>query len=83
MLEVIIGITTPLLVGILLFVLRSMHQRISDTEVEAKHFMPKGEVRELIEDKIGGLRIDIAEVKEKIDQLFELYIHDHQSRKKL
>lgn len=82
MLEIILGVVTPLLVGVLLFVLRGVHKRVEDMEEDAKHFMPKAEVRELIEDKIGGIRSDIAEIKEKMDKLFEFYIYDHQSRKK-
>jgi len=80
--DLIISIAGPLIVGVFLFVLRSMHNRLGSVEDTQKQYMPKHEVRELIEDKIGGIREDITEIKNKIDKLFEYYINDHQSRNK-
>lgn len=81
MLESILSISASVILGILLFVLRSIHQRLGSVEDATKRFMPKHEVRELIEDKIGGIREDITEIKDKINRLFEIYIDDHARKK--
>jgi hypothetical protein len=68
------GAGLSLLNGILVHLLKTVNQRIRTLELS--HFT-KQEVRQLIDDKIGGLHSDIQDIKDKIDKLFDLYIEQH------
>lgn len=78
LMEITIGIVVALMVGILMLFIRSMSARMTDME---KNYMNKRDIRELIEDKVGGIRDDVIEIKERINDLFELYMRDHTPRK--
>ena len=69
-----IAVGAPILVGVVLFLVRHLHARLLHLE---KSHMPKEDVRILIEDKIGGLRNDLRDIKEKINKIFDLYLSDH------
>lgn len=68
------GAGLSLLNGLLIFLVKNIYHRLST--LESSHFT-KLEVRQLIDDKIGGLHSDIQDIKNKIDKLFDLYIEQH------
>lgn len=73
--DLFIALGAPLIVGVILLLLKSLHSRIS--VIEHKDYMAKDDIRELIEDKVGGIREDVKEIRTKVDKLFDLYISDH------
>ncbi len=74
MMEVLIGSIASLVVMILMFLLRSINSRITELE---RHTMHKREIRELIEDKIGGIREDVSEIKQRINELLDLMVRQN------
>lgn len=69
-LVVLSGIMTTL--GSFLIVqYKSINQRIRFLE---ESYLSKRDVRQLIEDKIGGIHSDLRDIKAKIDKLFDLYL---------
>lgn len=72
--DLFVALGAPILAGIVLFLVKHLHARL--LRLENTH-MPKDDIRTLIEDKIGGLRGDIKEIKDKIEKLFDLYLNDH------
>jgi len=69
-----IAVGAPFLVGLVLFLIKHIHARLLHLE---KSHMPKEDIRILIEDKIGGLKVDLRDIKEKINKIFDLYLNDH------
>ena len=69
--DIILGATISLLCAIATIAYNSISKRIRTVE---ENYSNKQEIRQLVEDKIGGLHADINEIKEKLDKLFDLYI---------
>lgn len=44
-------------------------------------YLSKKEVRQLVDDKIGGIHSDLRDIKAKIDKLFDLYIDNRLNRR--
>ena len=72
--DMFLAIGAPILTGIVLFLIKHIHVRM--LRIESTH-MPKEDIRTLIEDKMGGIRSDIKDIKNKIEKLFDLYIAEH------
>lgn len=79
--ELILAIAAPIIAGIFLFVLRSIHARLVKLEEQDKQYLSKADIRELINDKVDDIRADVREIKDKLEKLFYLYLEDHSNRK--
>lgn len=60
--------------SLFVFMIKNLSQRLRDLE---ENRFSKSEVRQLIEDKIGGIHSDLRDIKTKVDKLFDLYIEQH------
>lgn len=69
----ILSIIATITSGLLGYIIKNQNQRLRFLEV---HFMPKQDIRQLIEDKIGGIHSDLKDIKAKIDKLFDIYINE-------
>ena len=84
----ILGIVSPILFGLLMFIIRHMYKLISDLKIELKrldHRMREGvtepEVRQILADKLLPIDIktsyisdDIIEMKHNLDKFLDKYI---------
>lgn len=69
----IVAVGYTLAGGILMFVLKQMNAKIRILE---ENCYSEKNVRQLIDDKIGGIHQDLRDIKTKIDKLFDLYIEN-------
>ena len=84
----ILGIVSPILFGLFMFIIRHMYKLISDLKIELKrldHRMREGvtepEVRQILADKLLPIDIktsyisdDIIEMKHNLDKFLDKYI---------
>lgn len=61
------------IVGILSFIIKNMNSEIKQIK---QNCYSERAVRQLIDDKIGGIHEDLKEIKESINKLFNLYIEN-------
>lgn len=68
---IIIAAGLSLIGGLLTLIIKSLSHRVRHLEETT---MPKQEVRQLVDDKIGGIHLDIQELKAKVEKLYDLLI---------
>lgn len=61
------------IVGILSFIIKNMNAEIKHIK---QNCYSERAVRQLIDDKIGGIHEDLKEIKDSINKLFNLYIEN-------
>lgn len=70
--EVVIYVLLPAVVGICSWVLRQLMQRIEKLEVKLEKKPDQQEVRMLIEDKLDPIRKDLAEMNELLKEIYRI-----------
>jgi hypothetical protein len=64
----------PVLAGMGAFIMKSLLSRLENVEQAVKANMTESEVRQLLDDKLDGIKSDIHEIKDAVKQLFEIYV---------
>lgn len=63
--------------------LDSQEERLKGLEEKARHLTTETQVRQLIIDKYDPLYLQLEDIKEKLDKLFDLYIEQSKNVGKL
>lgn len=74
---VLIGAAVSFIGSLFLYLLKTVNQRLRSLEESS---FSKKEVRQLVDDKIGGIHSDLQDIKAKIDKLFDIYIENRLGR---
>lgn len=72
----ILSIGSPIIIGLIGFIIRHIQQRLDLIEKKLDKTMTKEEVRQTVDDKVYPIREDLTEIKDAIRQLFLLYLKD-------
>jgi hypothetical protein len=72
--SIIIYVISPLIISIVTFTLKSIYERLARLEEKMQSKPSDLEVRQLLSDKYDPLALDIKEIKEMQQKLFDLYV---------
>lgn len=70
---VVISAVVSLLAAAVTAIITNLNKRIRKVE---ETYSNKQDIRQLVEDKVGGIHEDLREIKSTIDKLFDLYIEN-------
>ena len=70
---VVISAVVSLLAAAVTAIITNLNKRIRKVE---ENYSNKQDIRQLVEDKVGGIHEDLREIKSSIDKLFDLYIEN-------
>lgn len=73
-LDYIIPIIISAIVGMGTYIMRTFSDRLKEVEEKAETAVTEAQVRQILNDKIDPLKLDIHEINENIRKLFELHI---------
>lgn len=73
--SIVLSAGASLLSGLVIYLLKNenLNKRVRYLE---ENSYSKQDVRQLIDDKMGGIHSDLRDIKQKIDKLFDIYIEN-------
>ncbi len=69
-------IILPLIASFGSYLFKGLFDRLKSLEVKMQDTVSEPKTRQLINDRYDPLAQDIRDIKEKLDKLFDLYIHN-------
>lgn len=62
--------------GLVTYLVKSQDNRINNLEKRMLDIQTQDEVRQMMNDNLTPIRDDVAEIKLRLNQLFDLYLRD-------
>jgi hypothetical protein len=62
--------------GLVTYLVKSQDNRIQNLEKRMLDMQTQDEVRQMMNDNLIPIRDDVSEIKVRLNQLFNLYLHD-------
>ncbi len=64
----------PIILGIGTFIMKSIHMRLDEIEKVLPSKLNRGDVRQIVSDKIDPIHEDLKDLKDQVDKVIDLLI---------